>query len=53
MGEPSQGRRVVGLTDRCLCSDDRRQTLLTPPSTATSEPIIDELSSEAKKEKGD
>ena len=30
-------------------SDGRRQTLLTPPSTTMSEPVMNELSSEARK----
>jgi transposase len=31
-----------------VCSDDFRQTLLTPPSTTMSEPVMNELSSEAR-----
>jgi hypothetical protein len=42
---------VVGLNDRCLCSDGRRQTLLMPPSTTMSEPVMNELSSEARKKR--
>ena len=35
--------------DRRVRSDDLRQTLLTPPSTTMSEPVMNELSSEARK----
>jgi hypothetical protein len=40
---------VVGLYNRCLCSDGGRQTLLVPPSKTMSEPIMNELSPEANK----
>jgi len=37
------------LPSSAVCSDDLRQTLLTPPSTTMSEPVMNELSSEARK----
>jgi hypothetical protein len=40
---------VVGLNDRRLYSDGGRQTLLMPPSKTMSEPIMNELSSEASR----
>jgi hypothetical protein len=43
-----RGGRRSWTTD-VVCSDDLRQTLLTPPSTTMSEPLVNELSSEARK----
>jgi hypothetical protein len=43
-----RGGRRSWTTDS-VCSDDLRQTLLTPPSTTMSEPVMNELSSEARK----
>jgi hypothetical protein len=45
-GDPE---RAPVLNDRRVCSGDRRQTLLMPPSTSMSEPVMNELSSEARK----